>query len=89
MVRTNRMCIGRPKAKIPRCAIRDKSFGSQQISFQIDKETIIFDIKLQTFDLQSLKQWIEHFCRRKPREVMYVLVDSTSNTLDYSCADMG
>jgi len=54
-----------------------------------EKLLFLLDINHQTFDSQTMNQWIEHFRRRKPREVMCVLVDSTSTRLDCSCADMG
>jgi len=53
------------------------------------KLLFLLDIKHQTFDSQTMKQWIEHFCRGRHREVMCAVVDSTSNRLDCSCADMG
>jgi len=53
MVRTNRMRIGRTKANIQRCAVMDKSFGSQQKLFKsTNKLLYLLDTKHQTFESQ-------------------------------------
>jgi len=48
------------------------------------KLMFLLDTKHQTFDSLIMKQWIEHFRRRRPKEVMCVLVDSKNDgTVSY------
>ena len=43
------------------------------------KLLFLLDTKHQTFDSSMMKQWIEHFRRRKAKDVMCVLVNSNSD----------
>ena len=52
------------------------------------KLLFLLNTKHRTFDTQMMNQWTEHFRRRRPKDVMCVLVDSSSNGYDSYFSDM-
>jgi len=77
----------KPKYHVARSGI--SHLDRNRMRFKATKKLLfLLDTKHRTFNTQIMNQWTEHFRRRKPKDVMCVLVDSFSNRFDSYSSDM-
>ena len=70
--------------------LRISHLNQNRNRFNLTKKLLfLLDTKQQTFDTQMMKRWIEHFHRMNQKDVMCVLVDSTSDELGSYSVDLG
>jgi len=76
----------KPKYHVARSGI--SHLDRNRICLKATKKLLfLLDTKHRTFGSQMMSQWIEHFCRRRPKDVLCVLVDSVFN-FDSCSSDM-
>jgi len=76
----------KPKYHVARSGI--SHLDRNRIRFKATKKLLLLlDTKHRTFGSQMMSQWIEHFRRRGPKDVMCLLVDSSSNGSDSCSSD--
>jgi len=76
----------KPKYNVARAGI--SHLDRNRIRLKATKKLLfLLDTKHRTFDTQMMNQWTQHFRRRGPKDVMCVLVYSSSNGSDSCSSD--